>query len=84
MIKYEVGMLVRSKSGHDKGKLYVISQVEKDYIYIVDGTYRTLEKPKKKRKMHVQVINQIPQIILTKIKAGAAINNEDIKRVIGG
>ena len=56
MERYEVGMLVRSKAGHDKGHVYVIYNIEEAYVYLVDGTIRTIAKPKKKKKKHVQII----------------------------
>ena len=44
MEKYEVGMLARSKAGHET------------YVYLIDGSGRKLENPKKKKKKHVQLI----------------------------
>ena len=40
MEKYEVGMLARSKAGHDKGHVYVIHQVDETYVYLIDGSGR--------------------------------------------
>jgi len=56
MNRLEVGMLAKSKAGHDKDNIYVIIQVDCSYVYLVDGSIRTLSKPKKKNKKHVQVI----------------------------
>lgn len=56
MERYEIGMLARSKAGHDKGHVYVIYNIEEAYVYLVDGEIRTIEKPKKKKKKHVQLI----------------------------
>ena len=58
MERYEIGMLARSKAGHDKGHVYVIYNIEEAYVYLVDGDIRTIEKPKKKKKKHVQIINE--------------------------
>ena len=56
MDRFQKGMLSRSKCGHDAGKVYVIIQVDEAYVYLVDGRIRTLDKPKKKKKKHVQII----------------------------
>lgn len=53
-----IGMLARSIAGHDKGNVYVIMNVEDAYIYLVDGNIRPLDKPKKKKEKHVQVIKK--------------------------
>ena len=31
------GMFARSLAGHDKGRLYVISDVQEPYVFLVDG-----------------------------------------------
>ena len=62
MEKYEVGMLARSKAGHDKGHVYVIHQVDETYVYLIDGSGRKLENPKKKKKKHVQLIREQHEI----------------------
>ena len=56
MDRYKVGMLARSKAGHDAGKVYVIIDVDDTYVYLADGRIRTLNHLKKKKKRHVQII----------------------------
>ncbi|MCI8639115.1 MAG: RNA-binding protein [Coprococcus sp.] len=58
MDRWETGMLARSLAGHDKDKIYVIYGLEEAYVYLVDGENRTVEKPKKKKKKHVQLIRK--------------------------
>lgn len=53
-----VGMLATSKAGHDKESLYVIIREEGEYIYVADGQGRTIEKPKRKNKKHIQLIKK--------------------------
>ena len=52
------GMLAVSKAGHDAGERYVIAAVDNNYVYLVDGRIRTLDKPKKKKKKHIQIIGR--------------------------
>lgn len=58
MDRWETGMLAKSLAGHDEGKTYVIYELEETYVYLVDGENRTLAKPKKKKKKHVQLIKK--------------------------
>ncbi len=58
MERFEKGMLVKSKAGHDKGKIYVIADMDETYVYVVDGRLKKLESPKKKKYRHVQVIHR--------------------------
>ena len=58
-MNYEPGMLVKSKAGHDKGCIYVIISVKNEYVYLADGKIRTLDRLKKKKKKHVQLIRKV-------------------------
>lgn len=81
MKPYQIGMLVRSKSGHDHGKVYVILDIQSEYLYVVDGRLRTLSNPKKKKMKHVQPID----VVLTEIavmKQNNTLIDENIKRAI--
>lgn len=63
------GQIVFSKCGHDKGKLYIVVSVSNDYLYLADGTIRTLQKVKKKKIKHVQPTNCIVEQISNKLKS---------------
>ena len=62
MDRIEIGMLAKSKAGHDKGHVYVIYEVDETYVYLVDGKIRTLSNPKKKKRKHVQIIYEMQEI----------------------
>ena len=55
-----IGKLAISKSGHDKGQLYVIVGEDERNLYLADGVLKTIDRPKKKNKKHVQPIRRIP------------------------
>ena len=76
------GFLARSKQGHDKGELFLIIKEEDPYVFLADGKSRTLEKPKKKKKKHVQIIKKSPLGTPENSEEGFCLRNEDIKRVI--
>lgn len=52
--------LAWSLAGHDKGKLYVVIAQEEDGVWLADGKIRTLERPKRKKRKHVQMIRHLP------------------------
>ena len=54
----EVGMLARSKAGHDKDQIFVIIKTEQEYVYLADGKTRTVCRPKKKKQKHIQIIKE--------------------------
>lgn len=56
MLNYETGALVKSLAGHDRGRLYIIIEETEDSLFLTDGRLRPMEKSKRKKKKHVQVI----------------------------
>ncbi len=82
MERFEVGMLAKALAGHDLGKIYVIIGVDEDYVYLTDGNIRTVDRPKKKKKKHVQLIKETQQVVVDKIRNNEKIQNEEIKRII--
>ena len=55
MTEYEAGCLVQSLAGHDRGGLFIIIREDGDYVYLADGRTRSVSKPKRKKKKHVQL-----------------------------
>ena len=54
-----IGMLAVSRAGHDIGTIYVITGEEGEYVYLADGQTRTVGRPKKKNKKHIQIIKKV-------------------------
>ena len=76
----QVGTVVISTQGHEKGRLYAVTQVLDDTnVYVADGKYRPLEKPKKKRTKHLQ---SIPVVIDFSIagESGGLFDNSDLRK----
>ena len=82
MFEFKFGRMVISKAGHDKGKIFVILRSDSEYVYLMDGIYRTLEKPKKKKLKHVQPIYYMDENLILNINNNQPIINEEIKRAI--
>ena len=56
---------------------------EKDFVYLSDGRLKLPEKPKKKRKKHIQPITRTLEDTLTEqLKAGESVQAEKIKYAI--
>lgn len=50
---FEVGQVVLSTAGHDKGELLVVAGIEGKTVLLCNGKSRPLEKPKKKNIKHI-------------------------------
>ena len=76
------GKLAISKSGHDKDSIYVIIKEEAANVYLADGRLKTVDKPKKKNKKHIQIIKKLPKEITEMLPTDREFRNEEIKRAI--
>lgn len=75
-------MLASSKAGHDKNNVYVIIKEETEYVYLADGKLKTVQKPKKKNKKHIQIIKKIPEPDFSeKVKTGQT-DDAEIRRIL--
>ncbi|TZE82741.1 KOW domain-containing RNA-binding protein [Calorimonas adulescens] len=77
-IGLKVGQVVKSKAGRDKGKLFIVLNVEDPYAYIADGSLRKVEKPKKKKIKHLIKYNVVDENIRTKILNGKKPTNTEL------
>lgn len=80
--RYQFAKFAVSKAGHDKNQLYIILETADDYVYVVDGRLKTLEKPKRKNIRHIQIINDIDEELVRKKRNNEIMSNEDIKKAI--
>ena len=79
----EKGQLVKSIAGHDKGEYFLIYEViDDDYVKIVNGKTRRLEKPKLKKIKHLKKLNKISNIIETIDQRDLQSQNKKITRQI--
>ena len=55
-MKFQVGSLVESTYGKDKGQLYFIIEIDKNKAKLTNGSNRTYKKPKTKNLKHIILI----------------------------
>lgn len=81
-MEYQSGQVVYSKSGHDKGDTLMVLFVEGAYVYLADGKRRKIEKPKRKKMIHVQTTGYVDTVLADKLAEGAYVLDADIAKAI--
>lgn len=77
------GFLASSKAGHDKDKIYVIIKEDTEYVWLADGKIKTVDKPKKKRKKHIQVIKYFyDKEIKASLSEGKKVSDLEIMMIL--
>ena len=68
-----IGAICTSRAGHDKGRAFVIVGVyDENHVLLSDGETRKLERPKKKKLMHLHIEPQRAVEIAQRLGGGRA------------
>ena len=82
-IPFDVGRVVRSKQGHDKGRWFaVVETVDETYVLIADGRTRKLEKPKKKQHKHLRAAPVTLTEIAGMLAEGKPVLDSDLRKAL--
>ncbi len=77
------GYLATARAGHDKGVIYVIVGEDETHVYLSDGRLRSMSRPKKKNRRHIQIINEmVDQDILNRLLMKEQVFDHEIKYAI--
>ena len=74
----QIGQIVCSTQGRDKGAYYIVLSVESKIVRVVDGEYKKLDAPKKKNIAHIKATPVIITEIAQKISKQIKINDQMI------
>ena len=81
--KYGIGEIVRATAGRDKGKLFIVMDIIDDnYVWIVNGKNRTIDRPKKKKIRHLKAAGASDYQIREKILSGKKIFDSEISKIL--
>ena len=74
--------IVKSDAGRDKGKLFIVLDVEGEYLLLADGKGRKVESPKRKKRRHVLFVAADENRLSGKIKSEEKITNSELRRAL--
>ena len=72
--------LVVSMAGRDRGQLFYVIDADEQYVYLADGKSRRLEKPKRKKRKHIEQIPRTESRIAEKIRNGEKVLNSELRK----
>lgn len=77
---FEIGQLVYSKAGRDKGHYYLIYALDeaRGRALLVDGRKRNAENPKVKNPVHLQKTNTVNENFKEKVLNKSVITSKEI------
>lgn len=72
--------VVVSTAGRDQGKWFYVIGEEPDYLMLANGKDRRLEKPKRKKRKHVQKVLRSETRVAAKLLSGDKVLNGELRR----
>ena len=72
--------VVVSTAGRDQGDWFYVIGEEPNFLMLANGKDRTLDKPKRKKRKHVQKVLRSETRVADKIRLGDKVLNGELRR----
>ena len=72
--------VVISTAGRDQGKLFYVIGTDPVYLTLANGKDRTLEKPKRKKRKHIQKVLRSETRVAEQLRLGDKVLNSELRR----
>ena len=77
---FNISDVVVSTAGHDQGQLYYVIAMDDQFLYLANGKDRSLDKPKRKKRKHVQKVLRSETRVAEKLNHGDKVLNSELRR----
>ena len=72
--------VVVSIAGRDSGEWFYVIAEDQTYLYLANGKDRALDKPKRKKRKHVQKVLRSETRVADKLRRGDKVLNGELRR----
>ena len=72
--------VVVSTAGRDSGEWFYVIAEDPIYLYLANGKDRSLDKPKRKKRKHVQKVLRSETRVASKLTEGNKVLNSELRR----
>ena len=76
----QIADVVMSTAGRDQGKLFYVIGTDPVFLDLVNGKDRTLERPKRKKRKHVDKVLRSETRVAEKLRQGDKVLNSELRR----
>ena len=75
-----VSDVVVSRAGRDQGEWFYVIDADDTYLLLVNGKDRPLDKPKRKKRKHVEKVLRSETRVAAKLRCGDKVLNGELRR----
>ena len=72
--------VVLATAGRDAGQWFYVIDADPVFLLLANGKDRTLEKPKRKKRKHVQKVLRSETRVAEKLRSGDKVLNSELRR----
>ena len=72
--------VVVSTAGRDQGEWFYVIAEDPTYLFLANGKDRTLDRPKRKKRKHVQKVLRSETRVALKLQKGDKVLNGELRR----
>ena len=72
--------VVMTTAGRDSGQWFYVISEDPVFLFLANGKDRTLEKPKRKKRKHVQKVLRSETRVAEKLRCGNKVINSELRR----
>ena len=76
----QIADVVVSLAGRDKDELFYVIAEEGEYLFLANGKDRPLDRPKRKKRKHVQKVLRPETRVARKLMQGDKVLNGELRR----
>ena len=76
----QISDVVVSTAGRDQGALFYVLNMDETHLMLVNGKDRTLDKPKRKKRKHVEKVLRSETRVAEKLRSGDKVLNGELRR----
>ena len=77
---FNIADVVIPTAGRDQGKLFYVIETDPVFLYLANGKDRTLDKPKRKKRKHIQKVLRSETRVADKLRLGDKVLNSELRR----
>lgn len=81
-MRFEKAQIVRSVSGHDRGELFCVMDMDGERLLLADGKRRRVNSPKRKNAKHVISAGDWEHPTLEEIRAGRPVGDGALRKAL--
>ena len=76
----QISDVVKSTAGRDQGELFYVLNIEGQFLMLVNGKDRPLDRPKRKKCKHVAMVLRSETRVAEKLRSGNKVLNSELRR----